>query len=202
MIELLASAVTEGLNLSKSLSIRADQSVEKPVITFTKYGIALWGKALSFQNVDVVMNGTGSTPYIGEWNWMSICASRDASLSLDNVAMTMDGTGAGDAHAVYFCSNNKLNLTNGSVLTIRNYAQDALEWDGGDGGYNINMTNSVVNFSRNGSHGLSAGNLTIDHSTVTANDNGGNGIHVTGELSVCNGSDVTIAGNECSISSQ
>ena len=80
------------------------------------------------------MNGVGSTPY-GEWTWMTICASKDAVLALDNVNMTMDATGStGSPHAIYFCSNNKLNLTNGSVLTIKNYPNDALEWDGGDGG--------------------------------------------------------------------
>ena len=30
----------------------------------------------------------------------------------------MDGTGAGNVHAIHFCSNNKLNLKNGSNLTI------------------------------------------------------------------------------------
>ena len=47
--------------------------------------------------------------------------------------MTLDG-GNANKHAIYFCSNNKLNLNN-SNLTIQNYGQDALEWDGGDGGY-------------------------------------------------------------------
>lgn len=167
-------------------------------------------KTLTFKGIDVVMNGVGSTPY-GEWTWMTICASKDAVLALDNVNMTMDATGStGSPHAIYFCSNNKLNLTNGSVLTIKNYPNDALEWDGGDGGYNVNITNSTfisdhnrsgftgtfyatitnskvdvvnslgngsngshfiiedseVNFNNNGSHGLSAGELSIDNSTV------------------------------------
>lgn len=51
----------------------------------------------------------------------------------------MDGAGAGNVHAIYFCNNNKLNLKNGSNLTIKNYKQDALEWDGVDGGYNVNI---------------------------------------------------------------
>lgn len=51
---------------------------------------------------------------------MSVCASEDASLTLDGATLTMDGAGAGNVHAVYFCNNNKLNLKNGSNLTIKN----------------------------------------------------------------------------------
>ena len=39
----------------------------------------------------------------------------------------------------------------------------------------------MVDFSGNGAHGLSAGNLTIDNSTVTANNNARTGIIFTGE---------------------
>ena len=38
-------------------------------------------------------------------------------------------------------TNNILNLTN-SVLTIKNYTQDALEWDGGVTNYKFIVTNS------------------------------------------------------------
>jgi len=179
------------------------------------------------KNVNASMAGVGSTPYTAEWNWMSVCASKDASLTLDGATLTMDGAGAGNVHAIYFCSNNKLNLKNGSNLTIKNYKQDALEWDGGDGGYNVNIeggstytsdhcrsgftgtfivtvdnskvyvenstgngsngshfnikNGSVVDFSGNGSHGLSAGNLTINSSTVTASNNALTGIIFTGK---------------------
>lgn len=223
-IKLLDDAKTAGLNLSKNLTIDGNGHALK----FTDKGIALWGKALTFKNVNVTMNGIGSTPYTAEWKWMSVCASKDASLTLDGATLTMDGTGtASNVHAIYFCSNNKLNLTNGSNLTIKNYKQDALEWDGGDGGYNVNITGgstytsdhnrsgftgtfyatidgsyvnvvnstgngsngshfnikngSVVDFSGSGSHGLSAGNLTIDSSTVTASNNGLTGIIFTGK---------------------
>ena len=72
----------------------------------------------------------------------AICASQNASLTLNGSTMSMDGTGTSDAHAIYFCSNNKLNL-NASTLRISNYAQDALEWNRGDGNYNINLTGYV-----------------------------------------------------------
>ena len=255
-ILLLANCETAGLNLSKNLTIDGGKD-SKYTVSFNDKGIALWGKALSFDNCNVVMTGIGSTPYTAEWNWMAICASKDASLTLNNTTMSMDGANVDKdtTHAIYFCSNNKLNL-NGSALTIRNYPHNALEWDGGDGGYNINLVNStfvsdhnrsgftgtfvvkidnskvdvinstgngsngshfeivngsVVNFNDNGynkvtetsnGHGLSAGNLTIDNSTVTANRNGGNGIHVTGALKIQNNANVTIQGNYCGISSR
>lgn len=222
-VTLLADAETAGLNLSKDLTIDGGGNALK----FTDKGIALWGHALVLKSVNASMTGVGSTPYTAEWKWMSVCASKDASLTLDGATLSMDGTGAGNVHAIYFCSNNKLNLKNGSNLTIKNYAQDALEWDGGDGGYNVNIegdstytsdhcrsgftgtfvvtvdnskvnvvnstgngsngshfnikNDSTVDFSGNGSHGLSAGNLTINNSTVTAKDNALTGIIFTGK---------------------
>lgn len=233
-IELLADAQTKGLNLSRDLTIDgAGHS-----LTFTDKGIALWGHGLVLKNVNASMSGVGSTPYTAEWNWMSVCASKGASLTLDAASLSMDGAGQ-NVHAIYFCSNNKLNLRNGSNLTIKNYGQDALEWDGGDGGYNVNIeggstytsdhnrsgftgtftasvdastvnvTNSigngsngshfdikngsVVDFSDNGDHGLSAGNLSIANSKVTANNNGRNGIIFTGKGQFTN-ADVQVTG--------
>lgn len=242
-ITILKDCTTEGLNLSKNLTI-AGLDGTKPTINFTKYGIALWGKALTFENCNVTMKGIGSTPYTAEWGWMTICASVGASLSLNNVDMTMDATDAKNSpHAIYFCQDNVLNVNN-SNLTIKNYPNDALEWDGGNGGYNINITNSTflsdhnrsgftgtfvatidnsvvdvvnstgngsngsdfiirdcnkengkyVNFSNNGSHGLSAGELSITDSDVTANNNKGMGIAVNKDLKVIN-SNVTVEGN-------
>ncbi|MDO5785125.1 MAG: S-layer homology domain-containing protein [Eubacteriales bacterium] len=180
-IELLNNATTEGLNLSKNLTIQAAEGVTtKPTINFTKHGIALWGKALTFKDVNVTMTGIGSTPYTAEWNWMTICASKNASLSLDNTTMTMDGANAGNKHAIYFCSNNKLNLSNGSNLTIRNYQQDALEWDGGDGGYNVNITNStfISDHNRSGFTGTFYATITNSNVKVTnSTGNGSNGSH-------------------------
>ena len=78
-IELLADAQTKGLNLSRDLTIDgAGHS-----LTFTDKGVALWGHALVLKNVNASMSGVGSTPYTAEWNWMSVCASKDASLTLD-----------------------------------------------------------------------------------------------------------------------
>lgn len=186
-VTLLADAKTAGLNLSKDLTIDGGGHALK----FADKGIALWGKALTLKNVNASMTGIGSTPYTAEWKWMSVCASKDASLTLDGATLTMDGTGAGDVHAIYFCSNNKLNLKNGSNLTIKNYAQDALEWDGGDGGYNVNIEGGstfVSDHSRSGFTGSFY--ATVDSSTVKVINSTGNGSNGT-YYTIKNNSDVT-----------
>ena len=245
IINVLADCTTAGLNLSKNLTIQGAAGLgSKPTITFTGKGIALQGKALTFKDCKVEMTSIGSTPYTPDWSWMTISASKDASLTLDNTTMMMDGTGtASGVHAIYFGSNNKLTLENGSELTIKNYPHNALEWDGGDGDYNVNIkdstfisdhnrsgfvgtfyatinnstvevinstvygsngshfdiqNNSTVNFSKNGSHGLSAGKLYIDNSKVTANENGMCGIITSGETKI-EKSTVEIANNKVAV---
>ena len=70
-ITLLSDCTTNGLNLSKSLTVEG----ERHTLTFRDSGIALRGKTLTFKNCQVVMNKIGKTPD-AEWNWMSICASK------------------------------------------------------------------------------------------------------------------------------
>lgn len=182
IIDVLADCTTAGLNLSKDLTIQGAESLKsKPTITFNDKGIALWGKALTFKDCNVVMNGIGSTPYTAEWNWMTVSASKNASLSLDGATMTMDGTGTADnVHAIYFGTNNELNLSKGSELKIENYNQDALEWDGGDGGYNVNIKDSTYTSDNNRSGFTGTFYATIDNSTVNvinSRGNGSNGSH-------------------------
>ena len=142
------------------------------------------------------MTGIGSTPYTAEWNWVTICASQNSSLNLVNATMTMDGTGTGKGtHAIYFCSNNKLNLTDSS-LTIQNYDQDALEWDGGDGGYNVNLTKSTFVSDHNRSGFVGTFYATFDNSTVKVLNSTGNGSNGT-YYTVKNGSKVLFDGNGC-----
>ena len=192
-IELSADCTTEGMNLSKSLTIKGADGVN-PEIKFTKYGIALWGKALTFQDCKVTMNGIGSTPYTAEWNWQTICASKDASLTLDNVEMTMDASGTTNSpHAIYFCNNNVLNIINGSNLTIKNYANDALEWDGGNGGYNVNITDStfISDHNRSGFTGTFYATITnSDVDVINSTGNGSNGSHF-----IIENSDVNFSNN-------
>lgn len=200
-IELLSSATTNGINLSKDLTIQAAEGLaEKPSITFEEYGIALWGTQLTFKDCDVIMEGIGSTPYKAEWNWMTICASQDATLSLDNVDMTMDGSGIqadGDGkhtHAIYFCSNNVLNLSNNSSLSIKNYSEDALEWDGGNEGYNVNITDSTYISDNNRSGFTGTFYATISNSKVEVKNSSGNGSNGT-YYTIKDGSEVLFENN-------
>lgn len=190
-IKLLANAETVGLNLKNDLTIDGNGFT----LNFTNKGIALWGKALTFKNVNVTMTGIGSTPYTAEWGWMSVSASKDASLTLDGATLTMDGTGAGNVHAIYFGSNNKLNLKNGSNLTIKNYKQDALEWDGGDGGYNVNIEGGSTYTSDHCRSGFTGTFIvTVDSSRVNVENSTGNGSNGS-HFNIKNGSTVDFSGN-------
>lgn len=189
-IKLLDNTTTKGLNLSKDLIIDGNGEY---TLTFTEKGIALWGKTLTFRNITVDIKGIGSTPYTAEWNWMTICASKDAVLNLENAKLTLDGEGAGNAHAIYFCSNNKLNLTN-STLIIKNYSQDALEWDGGNGGYNVNLLNSTFISDNNRSGFTGTFYATFDNSTVKVINSTGSGSNGT-YFTVKNNSNVTFNNN-------
>ena len=185
-IKLLDNATTKGLNLSKNLTI--DGSKEY-TLTFEDKGIALWGVSLTFKDVTVNIKGIGSTPYTAEWNWMTICASKNAALNLENAKLTLDGTGTeSKVHAIYFCSNNKLNLNN-STLIIKNYTQDALEWDGGDGGYNVNLVNSTFISDNNrsgftGTFTVKANNSKINVINSTGNGSNGSSFEIINDSKV------------------
>ena len=188
-IKLLADAETAGFNLSKNLTIDGNGYALK----FTDKGIALWGVGLTLHNVNASMAGVGSTPY-AEWKSMTVCAGKGAFLTLDGATLTMDGTGAGSVHGIYFCGNNKLNLKNGSNLTIKNYKQDALEWDGGNG-YNINIEGGSTYTSDHCRSGIvGTFDITVDNSkvnVVNSTGNGSNGSH----FNIKNGSVVEFSGN-------
>lgn len=170
---LLADCTTNGFNLRKNLNIVGNGIIN--TITFNGQGIALWGKALTFTNCNIVMTGIGSTPY-AEWNLMSICASNGSCISLYSSSMTLNGTGTSGKHAIYFTGNSMFNLDSSSV-TISNYDEDALEWNGGDSAsYAFNLSNHSSFTATNNRSGL-AGTFTVtcDASTMNVNNNRGNG---------------------------
>ena len=183
-IILLSNATTEGINLKHNLTIDG----KKYTLTFTNKGIAMWKYSLTFKNMTVSMNGITSTPYTAEWNWMAIASSADAKLILENTNMTIDAAGKSknNTHAIYFCGNNVLSLKN-SNLTIKNYKQDALEWNGDipgfkefDTGYNIILENStfVSDHNRSGFTGtftVKTYNSNVD--VINSSGNGSNGSH-------------------------
>lgn len=183
-IILLSDATTEGINLKHNLTIDG----KKYTLTFTNKGIAMWSRSLTFKNMTVSMNGITSTPYTSEWSWMAISAATDSKLILENTNMTMDAAGKSknNTHAIYFCGNNVLSLKN-SNLTIKNYKQDALEWDDKrkgfeefDTGYNVILENStfVSDHNRSGFTGtftVKTYNSNVD--VINSSGNGSNGSH-------------------------
>lgn len=190
-IVLVANATSQGISMKGDLVINGAGNT----ITFEKDGIAIFNHALTFKDAIVSTMGIGSTPY-AEWKWMAICANKDGSLTLDNTTMTLDGTGtASGTHAIYFTSNNKLNVTNGSTLVVSNYPQDALEWDGGDGGYNLNVTGGskvVLDHNRSGIAGTFF--VKVDASELTVINNRGNGSNGS-HFDIANGSEVSFKDN-------
>ena len=173
-ITLLLDTEAKGINISQNITVEGNNHT----LSFNEKGIALFGSTLTFNNTTIEIKGVGSTPY-GEWNWQTISASKNANLILNNSKMTLDGKGTNsNVHAIYFGSNNKLNLTN-STLTIKNYNQDALEWDGGNGGYNVNLTNSTYISDHNRSGFTGTFYATFDNSTVKVLNSAGYGSNGT-----------------------
>lgn len=188
-IALLLDTEAKGINISQNITIEGNNHT----LSFNEKGIALFGSTLTFNNTTIEIKGVGSTPY-SEWYWQTISASKNAKLILNNSKMTLDGKGTNsNVHAIYFCSNNELNLTN-STLTIKNYNQDALEWDGGNGGYNINLTNSTYISDHNRSGFTGTFYATFDNSTVKVLNSAGNGSNGT-YFTIKNNSNVTFENN-------
>ena len=134
VIELLDDCTSGGMDLTKSITIKGNYS-----ITFAGKGIALRGAALTFDGCTVVMTGIGATGN-AELGWMTIALGSGSSLNLSGASLTLDGSGvASNVHAVYCTGNNTINVA-GSSLTIKNYPQDAIEWDGGSAEYSVNIS--------------------------------------------------------------
>lgn len=189
-ISLLEDTTSKGINTNKNITIEGNNKT----LTFNEKGIAIFEVTLTFNNVKVKMIDITSTPY-SEWNKKAICASKKAKLVLNNTTFEMNSSNGSklNAHAIYFCSNNKLDLNN-SKLIIKNYAEDALEWDGGDGGYNINLVNSTYISDNNRQGFTGTFYVTIDNSTVevlNSSASGSNGTYYT----IKNNSKVTFENN-------
>ncbi len=108
-ITLLDDTTSKGISVDKNITINGNGKV----LTFNEKGIAIFGVTLTFNNVKVKMIDITSTPY-SEWNWMAICASKNGKLVLNNTTFEMNSSNGSklNAHAIYFCSNNKLDLNN------------------------------------------------------------------------------------------
>ena len=223
-IEVIKDATSTGIDLrDKKLTIKGktvttttdsgteEKTTVKPKLKFVAKegqsqiaGITLWGSNLTFQNMDVNMKGAGSTTY-NDWN--TVCMSDNASLTLNNTNLLMDGTGLdASAQGIYMAGRGRsvLNVDNHSTLTIKNYC-NAIAWDGvdeskgnKDSTYFINITDgSTFKAEGNGAGivGLESLDVLVDHSTLTITDcterSGINGA----DVKIVNGSTANISGN-------
>lgn len=169
VIELLDDCTSGGMDLTKSITIKGAHS-----ITFAGKGIALRGAALTFDGCNVVMTGIGATGN-AELGWMTIALGSGSSLNLSGASLTLDGSGvASNVHAVYCTGNNTINVA-GSSLTIKNYPQDAIEWDGGSAEYSVNISGgSTVVLDRNRSGFTGTFKVHSVGSTVKVTNSSGN----------------------------
>lgn len=169
VIELLGECTSGGMNLSKSITIKGSYG-----ITFAGKGIALHGAALTFDGCTVVMTGIGATGN-AELGWMTIALGSGSSLNLSGATMTLDGSGVeSNVHAIYCTGNNTINVA-GSSMTIKNYPQDAIEWDGGSAEYSVNISGgSTVVLDRNRSGFTGSFKVRSVGSTLQVTNSSGN----------------------------
>ena len=174
VIELLDDCTSGGMDLTKSITIKGNYS-----ITFAGKGIALRGAALTFDGCTVVMTGIGATGN-AELGWMTIALGSGSSLNLSGASLTLDGSGvASNVHAVYCTGNNTINVA-GSSLTIKNYPQDAIEWDGGSAEYSVNISGgSTVVLDRNRSGFTGTFKVHSVGSTLQVTNSSGNASYGT-----------------------
>ena len=167
----------------------------------------------TFENSTIYMDGSGASNRLHGIYYDSCSGTvtlENSTLEITNFPEdAIEWGGQSDSYlnirnSNYTSDRNRSGFTGTFQATISNSNVDVLNSTGnGSNGTHFEITdNSVVNFLDNTSHGLSAGILKIDHSTVTATGNGGNGIHTNNDLYITNHSIVTVENNDCSISSQ
>ena len=221
-IEVIKDATSTGIDLrDKKLTIKGktvttttdsgteEKATVKPKLKFVAKegqsqiaGITLWGSDLTFQNMDVNMKGAGSTTY-NDWN--TVCMSDNASLTLNNTNLLMDGKDLdASAQGIYMAGRGRsvLNVDHHSTLTINNY-YNAIAWDGvADNNkgstYFINITDGST-FTADGNDagiiGRESLDVLVDNSTLTVtNCTGRSGINGA-DVKIVNGSTANISGN-------
>lgn len=188
--------------------INSNGSLTMENITYTTNGqIALngttdggpFGRVLTFRNVNLTMDGENHQFNQNGYYCGAIFADSPADLVFENCEVNInnyisegsairwngknDDTGYGvTINNSIFNSSNCYSAFVGTLdLLIENSEVNVKKERGnGSNGSNYTIKNSEVNFIDNGSHGISAGNLSItDHSVVTADDNGLYGVYAS-----------------------
>lgn len=159
----------------------------------------------TFKNAKVYMDGAGASNRLhaiyydgGSVGTITLDHSRLEITNFPEDAIEWSGneSNLNVLHSTYISDQNRSGITGTWNVKIDSSNVQVINSIGnGSNGSNYDIKNSVVNFSDNGSHGLSAKNLMVDSSTVTANGNGFIGVAVDGDMAIQNNSTVSLTGN-------
>ena len=149
---------------------------------------------LTFRNATVTIDGTDAADNTTAMYFPEPNTSR-ADVNIENSTVTIQncrGNGiswGGKPNNGY----NKLNIT-GSTVTIDNCAENTAGGGGIIGTFDITLTGSNLTVKNNNSYGSNGSNYYIDSSVVTYSNNGTHGISAT-DLVIENGSRITAENN-------
>ena len=149
---------------------------------------------LTFRNATVTIDGTDAADNTTAMYFPESNTSR-ADVNIENSTVTIQncrGNGiswGGKPNNGY----NKLNIT-GSTVTIDNCAENTAGGGGIIGTFDITLTGSNLTVKNNNSYGSNGSNYYIDSSVVTYSNNGTHGISAT-DLVIENGSRITAENN-------
>ena len=209
---------TYGFGLAAGKTIRFDGcKVLLQDVSYTHNGDGQlnWGAIIMSSNTTLELDNGAEMKIVGgnkEANTNAIYASANSKINIsNNSTLTLDNCKGGgiqwDGATCY------LNITGGShyivqngcysgmagtaEITVTDSTMSVTDCTGnGSNGSHFKISNSKVNFTGNGSHGISAGELTVtDHSTVVSDGNGMYGIYVSGEFYVDGTSKITVTQN-------
>ena len=217
VVEVLKDCETKGLNVTKDFAVKGVGETT-PTIHFTEDGIALWGKNLSFENVNLDMDNVVSTPYHAEWDWMTMSVGVNSQLSFKDCSIVLDGhnrvhpkpyqkyTGiyVSENADVYFdhCDLSIKNFQGGAVVKDAGRASNLVfknqstftatnNYSGFVNTFNVKATNSKIDVVGNRGNGSNGSNYYLDHATVDFSNNGSHGLSAT----VVKAKDSTIKAN-------
>ena len=159
----------------------------------------------TFENAKVYMDGAGASNrlhaiyYDSSAGTITLDHSRLEITNFPEDAIEWggkDNTNLNILYSTFISDHNRSGITGTWNVKIESSNVQVINSIGnGSNGSNYDIQNSTVNFSNNGAHGLSAGDLYVDASTVTANGNAYIGVAVDRNLSIANKSTVTLTGN-------
>ncbi len=160
-------------------------------LTFTVDSGATGSRNAIYMNAGSVINVTNGSSFTINGNETAGKAGQGIQLDktaqstinvTGNSSFTIDGTNRGYV-------NSPTIYVEDSTFAVQNCTSNA------SNGGKFTAINSVVNYSNNAGHGLSAGSITLQNSKLTANNNGNFGITASGNITIDGTSVVTSNGN-------